>query len=122
MKITKYQLRRIIRESLLCEWQYGMDRDPSGQEVRDQVGAYQSTYDPDNHGWNDEAYEAALAAGPKALAGWLVSNRDSGVYNHLFLGGIWAGVAKWFRFDPEEVQNIGLKLDPKAFENWDWDS
>ena len=119
MKITKRHLRRLIQEELLREWQFGMDPDPSGQDVRDQVAEYQSTYDPDNHGWNDEAYDAAIAAGEQGLAEWLVSNRDPRMYDHLFLGGIWAGVAEYLRLDPEKVRDIGIKLDPKAFENWE---
>ena len=119
MKITKSSLRKLIRESLLREWQFGMDPDPGGQEVRDQVGAYRSTLDPSGDGWSDEAYDAALDAGEQGLAEWLVSNRDPRMYDHLFLRGIWAGVAEYLRFDPVEVRDIGIKLDPKAFENWE---
>jgi len=115
MKITKRRLRRVIRESLLREWQPGMDRDPSGQDVRDQVGAYQSTFDPTNNGWNDEAYDAATAAGPIGLAQWLVDSPQGNHY-HLFDGGMWKGMAEQFRFDPEDVSNEICRLKPDA---WD---
>jgi hypothetical protein len=115
MKITKRQLRRIIREAVLREWQQGMDPDPSGQETRDQVGEYQSTFNPDNYGWNDEGWDAAKAAGPKGLAKWLVSN--PGMYDHLFLGGIWRGMANYFSFDPKVVHAEVLKLDSSAFDS-----
>ena len=113
IRITRTQLRRIIREELLREWQPGMDPDPSGQEIRDQVGAYQSTFNSDNYGWNDEGSEGAKAAGPVGLAKWLVG--EPRMYDHLFLGGIWHGVAKYLGFDPKVVHAEVLKLDPSAF-------
>ena len=115
MKITKQQLRRIIKETLLREWQPGMDPNPTGQEVRDQVAEYQSTFNPENYGWNDEGWAAAKAAGPSGLAKWLVS--IPGFYDHLFLGGIWHGMANYFSFDPDQVRNEVLKLDPNAFDS-----
>ena len=115
MKITKRQLRRSIKEELLREWQPGMDPDPSGQEVRDQVAEYQSTFNPDNHGWNDEASDGVKAAGPAGLAEWLVSL--PAMYDHLFLGGIWHGMADYLSFDPKLVHAEVLKLDPSAFDS-----
>jgi len=113
-EITKRQLRRIIRESLLREWQKGMDRDPSGQEVRDQVGVYHSTLDPDGDGWSDEAYDAGQAAGAAGLAVWLV--RDPTQYGYLFGTGIWNGMAEYMRLDPEAVRAEVIQLDPQAFD------
>jgi hypothetical protein len=115
VKITKQQLRRIIREVLLREGQPGMDPDPSGQEVRDKVGEYQSFFDPTNNGWTDKAHDAAMAAGPTGLAKWLVDSPQS-IHYHLFDGGIWKGMAEQFQFDPEDVSNEICRLKPDA---WD---
>ncbi len=117
MKITKQQLRRIIKEELLREWQPGMDPDPGGQEVRDQVGQYQSTFNSDNYGWNDEAYDAAIAAGPIGLAQWISEQTDSYLY-HLVDGGIWSGLAKNYRFDPQEVADELCRLKPGAWKDY----
>ena len=117
MKTTKRHLRKLIRESLLREWQKGMDQDPSGQEVRDQVGVYHSTLDPGGDGWSDEAdeaYDAGQAAGSKGLAEWLVS--DPMQYGYLFGTGVWHGVAEYMRLVPEEVRAEVMKLDPQAFD------
>jgi len=114
MKITKRHLRKIIRESLLREWQKGMDRDPSGQEVRDQVGVYRSTLDPNGDGWSDEAYDAGQAGGSKGLAEWLTA--DPTQYGYLFGTGVWHGVAEYMRIDPEEVRAEVIYLDPQAFD------
>ena len=107
MKITRRQLRRIIKEALLREWQPGMDPDPSGQEVRDQVNAYVEEV----FGSHDGASIDAKKAGPQELANWLVS-KDDRYRLYLFGDGIWHGMANYLQLNPEEVYKEVLRLDP----------
>ena len=107
MKITKRQLRRIIKEALLREWQPGMDPDPSGLEVRDQV----TVYVEEVFGSHDGASIDAKKAGPQELANWLVS-KDDRYRLYLFGDGIWRGMANYLQLNPEDVYREALRLDP----------
>jgi len=113
MKITKRQLRRIIKETLLLEWQPGMDPNPSGQETRDQVNLYVEEVFGDYDGASIDAKKS----GPQELAKWLATRTD---YHklHLFGDGIWHGMAVYLRLSPEDVYGEVTRLDPKITEEY----
>jgi hypothetical protein len=115
VKITKRQLRRIIREELIRERQFGMDPDPGGQEVRDAVD---DMIDDMGGREGDVGWDAIVAGGPTGLANWLVSKPQS-MHYHLLDGGIWIGMAKQFDWNPEEVGAEICKRKPDAWKDWD---